>query len=185
MNVIEQKKVLRTRMVEERKQLSAASKSEYDRRICDSLKAIVQDRKCKVVHCYIPMRGEINIIKFIEFLLEEGVTVVAPKTLAKRKLKNLILQSLSKLEKGVFGTVHPAGDHEYKGEYDLIVVPGLAYDNDLYRLGYGGGYYDGFLSEHKRAKKIGICYPFQLIDKVPREDHDIQLDEVLCLDDPA
>ena len=65
------------------------------------------------------------------------------------------------------------------GKYDLIIVPGLSFDESNFRLGYGGGYYDNFMSQHLDARKIGIFYPFQKIEKVPVEAHDLKLDEVL------
>jgi 5-formyltetrahydrofolate cyclo-ligase len=65
---------------------------------------------------------------------------------------------------------------------DLLIVPLLAFDNDGYRLGYGAGYYDRYLSEH-RAKRtiraIGIAYAGQHVDKLPHEPHDEPLDAVV------
>ncbi len=88
------------------------------------------------------------------------------------------LKSLDEVENGVFGTVHMASKLEYSGDYDLIIVPGLAFDAANYRLGYGGGYYDNFLSQHV-GQKIGIGHPFQLIDSVPIEAHDVKLERSL------
>lgn len=53
--------------------------------------------------------------------------------------------------------------------YDMILVPGLAYDADGYRIGYGGGYYDSFMIQHPNTIKIGVFYPFQEVACVPRE----------------
>ena len=61
----------------------------------------------------------------------------------------------------------------------MIITPGLAFDASNYRLGYGGGYYDSFMVNHPDAWKIGICYPFQKVPKVPIEEHDLQLDKIL------
>ena len=91
----------------------------------------------------------------------------------------MVLNSLDDLEKGVFGTKHPTGENEFDGEYDLIIVPGLSFDRNNYRLGYGGGYYDNFMVNYPAAKKIGIFYPFQEIENVPSETHDMMLDEIL------
>ena len=79
----------------------------------------------------------------------------------------MVLASLNQLERGLFGTFHPIGEKEFSGEYDLIIVPGLSVDHNNYRLGYGGGYYDNFLLDHPASRKIGIFYPFQLIEKIP------------------
>ena len=80
---------------------------------------------------------------------------------------------------GIKNTLHPKNPMPYLGEFDLIVIPGLACDRNNFRLGYGGGYYDNFLMQYPSAYKLGIFYPFQLVDYVPLEEHDQQLDEIL------
>lgn len=62
-------------------------------------------------------------------------------------------------------------------EYDLVLVPLVAYDRDFYRLGYGGGYYDRFL-RHVRARRVGLAFSVQAVEQLPREPHDIPLDAV-------
>ena len=83
------------------------------------------------------------------------------------------------LENFIYVPQHPANSEEYKGDYDIILVPGLAFDHQLNRLGYGAGYYDTFLNMHPASIKIGVCYPFQVIENVPTEDHDVALDVIV------
>lgn len=174
-----QKKALRKEMLIKRAKLDVKTKSAYDLWICEKLYQLITAKNCKVVHAYLPMGKEIDIKPLIEKLLTNNITVVVPKTLPKRKLENRILTSLDAIENGVFGTQHPSNPTEYKGTYDLIIVPGLAFDENNYRLGYGGGYYDNFLINHPDAYKIGIFYPIQKIDNVPTEPHDYKLHEIL------
>lgn len=179
MDIIEVKKALRSEMLIKRAALSKDIKNNYDNSICDRLLKIVADKEARVIHVYLPMREEINIYPFIQKMLELNKTVIAPKTLPNRQLENLVLESLDKVKKGVFGTTFPASNNIYSDSIDLIVVPGLAVDLENYRLGYGGGYYDTFMSNYPKANKVGIFYPFQLIGKVPREVHDLSLNKVL------
>ncbi len=179
MNIIEQKKELRKQMLIERAQLNASFKSKYDFWICSELNKIVLECNYKTVHAYLPMGKEIDISPLIDTLLQKNITIICPKTLPKRKLENRILTSLKDIEQGVFGTTHPANPNEYKGEIDLIILPGLAFDENNYRMGYGGGYYDNFLINHPESKKVGIFYPFQKVKKVPTENHDLALDQIL------
>lgn len=175
-NIVEAKAALRKEMLSQRAFLNKVKKREYDRLVCDALWQIIEERNCQVIHAYLPMGTEINITTLLENLLVNGKTVVTPKTLPKRKLQNLVLKSLSEIEQGVFGTTHPANSFEYEGHYDLIIVPGLAFDKNNYRLGYGAGYYDNFLINQPKAFKVGIFYPFQEVEEVPREEHDVRLD---------
>lgn len=175
-----QKENLRRDMLKKRAVLDRVYKKEYDQWICQQLEKIINEDNHRVIHTYLPMGKEINIYPLIEKLLKKNITVVASKTLPRRELEHRILTSLGDLEKGVFGTSHPKNPLKYTQSYDLIIVPGLAYDEYNYRLGYGGGYYDTFMAHHRESRKIGIFYPFQKVDTIPKESHDIQLDQVIC-----
>lgn len=178
MTISDQKKTLRPKMLVKRARLNRKAKKEYDQWICDTLWHTIEEQNYKTVHCYLPMGTEINITLLIEKMLEKNITVVVPKTLPKPKMQNLVLRSFNDLEDGVFGTKHPANAEEFSGVYDLIIVPGLAFDDANYRLGYGGAYYDNFLVHHPNTPKVGIFYPCQKVENVPLEPHDIQLDEI-------
>jgi len=81
---------------------------------------------------------------------------------------------------GDFNILEPQNE-PYKGDFDLIVVPGVAFDRNGNRIGRGKGYYDRFLCRHLNVKRIGICFDFQLVDEVPAEPFDIRMDEVITL----
>lgn len=181
--VKEEKLRLRKVMFGLRNSFDKELKAAYDLTICDKLIAMVDNRKAKTIHVYLPILSEIDIYPFIRYCLDAGLRVVAPKTLPKRKLENRILYSLEHLETGIMGTKHPAEPILFNGEYDFIVVPGMAFDKYNYRLGYGGGYYDNFIVTHPEAYTLGIYYPFQQVPAVPREAHDCALSSVLFLQD--
>ena len=81
---------------------------------------------------------------------------------------------------GDFNILEPQNE-PYMGDFDLIIVPGVAFDHNGNRLGRGRGYYDRFLSHHLSVKRIGICFDFQMVDEVPSEPFDIRMDEVITL----
>ncbi len=162
----------------QRAALSAADKQRFDEGICAQLWTWVESFRPEVIHTYLPMGDEVNVRPFITRALTAGITVVAPKSLKGRKLENLILSSLEELEPGIFGTSHPAGGQVYEGVYDMFVVPGLAFDRQGNRIGYGAGYYDLFLGHQASGFKVGVCYPFQLLPELPHETHDVRMDAV-------
>ncbi|MDF0706645.1 5-formyltetrahydrofolate cyclo-ligase [Flagellimonas okinawensis] len=170
---------IRNQMLQQRERMPRSKKIIYDKWVCERLWEAVKAHQVKTLHTYLPMGSEIDITPFIEKCLEKDLVVVVPKTLSKRRFENLILTSLCDLESGVFGTRYPSGNHIFQGTYDMIVVPGLACDGEGYRLGYGGGYYDTFLANQMKAFKIGIFYPFQKKENLPKEAHDIRLDKVV------
>ena len=176
MQEVQLKKELRKEMRVIRDQLDVDLKRQYDHWIRMVLRKLILEKNCKVVHAYLPMGSEIDISPLLKELLSMDVTVIAPKTLPNRKLENLVLHGLDQVEEGVYGTTHPSSGEIYDGPIDFIIIPGLAFDDDNYRLGYGGGYYDNFLMNHPESFKAGIYYPFQKVDNVPLEPHDQSLD---------
>ncbi|MEQ9230694.1 MAG: 5-formyltetrahydrofolate cyclo-ligase [Cyclobacteriaceae bacterium] len=179
-NTIQQaKQDLREIMLEERRKLSDSARKMSEQRISNKLIALIEERSIKVVHTYLPMGKELNHIPFIDHCLQTNMIVVTSKTLKHSKLKHLILSDLNQLENGVFGTKHPKNAEEWTRTYDLIVVPGLAFDQLGNRLGYGGGYYDSFLSQHPKSIKVGVAFPFQIVYEVMVTNQDQKVDFIL------
>jgi 5-formyltetrahydrofolate cyclo-ligase len=174
-DILLEKSNLRKEMLVLRAAIPSELKEQYDLAINAQLQDWIILHQPKVVHCYLPMGAEIDITPTILFCLSKDIKIIAPKTLKQRKLENRILYSLDQVENGIWGTVHPTGEL-YEGPIDMIIVPGLAYDEHRYRLGYGGGYYDNFLVQYPEAKKIGVFYLMQKRNAVPKERHDISLD---------
>ncbi len=81
------------------------------------------------------------------------------------------------LLQGAFRIQEPQGE-PYRGDIDVAVVPGMAFDNVGYRLGRGKGYYDRFLATND-CYKIGLCFSFQRLATIPSEAHDVQMDAVV------
>lgn len=178
-DIIKEKKRLRKEMFQKRSKLLPMQKSQWDEYICEQLESIINEKDIKVVHSYLPIGSEVNIFPLIQKLLDSGIKVVCPKTLPNRVLENRVLVSLNELEEGVMKTFHPKEAEIYVGLYDFIIVPGLAFDENNYRVGYGGGYYDGFLTQQPNAMKVGVFYPVQRVDKVPTEPHDVALNMII------
>lgn len=165
--------------------MSSAEKKVQDDDICAQLIALAASRQCRVVHAFLPLPDEVDIKPALNHFLSQGITVVCPRALTHGRLEHRRLADLQQVEKGLFGTCHPRGTDEYQGTYDLIIVPGLAFDRTRQRLGYGGGYYDAFLAQHPGAYKVGIGYAFQQIEALPTTPHDVALDAVITPQTPA
>ena len=176
---MQSKKDIRTQMLQLRDAFAQEVKAKADKAICDKLMALAEIHNARVVHTYLPMGSEVDVWPAIHHLHARGVTIVTPKALRKGKTEHWVLTDVNALEEGIFGTRHPANSYMHEGDIDFFIVPGLAFSKDNYRIGYGGGYYDIFLKEHPTAYKAGVCYPFQILNEIPVEAHDVQLDEVI------
>ena len=166
-------------MIYERDHLDALGKITEETYINQELIKIASKAEISTVHTFLPIGSEINIYPFIQDCLNNDITVVVPKTLKSPQLQNLILHSLDDLKTGMFNTLSPINEVPYNGRFNLIIVPGLAYDKQFHRLGYGAGYYDHFIKNHLTTFTLGVCFSFQFIDSVPTEEHDISLNGVL------
>ena len=65
---------------------------------------------------------------------------------------------------------------------DVVIVPGIAFDRNGHRIGFGCGYYDDFLKRARQAKKIALAYDFQIVDFIPAETHDVRVDVIVTPD---
>ena len=86
------------------------------------------------------------------------------------------------LQVGAYNIQEPVGEcfNDFS-TIELVVVPGMAFDKQGHRLGRGKGYYDRLLPKLTNAYKLGVCFPYQYIEEVPTDEHDIRMDEVLTI----
>lgn len=170
------KKDLREYAKEVRKNI--VNKKEQDSKIREALfqeEAIIT---CKNVLIYVSFGDEIDTYGIIYELLKVGKNVYVPKVCGG-SLEFYHICSLSDLALGKFGIMEPTTNEKLDNYHEsCIIVPGLMFDSNLNRLGYGGGYYDHFLND-KNIFKIGLCYQELLIDFLEAEAHDVPMDLVV------
>lgn len=181
LDIIEEKSRVRELMLAKRKSIFYKEKRQYDKEICNALQKLILVKKPKVVHSYLPIKGEVDVSPLLKWLLTQQIKVVCPKVLPKRQLQNLELHHFRDFDIGPFRTIHPAGNKVYSGHIDFVIMPGLAFDSEFNRLGYGGGYYDRFLVKNPTSFKAAVMYPFQLLESVPVEEHDVKMDTLIVL----
>ena len=151
--------------------------------IADRMFFLKEFKKAKVVMAFISIPGEVNTSYIIKNCFEQGKKVVVPKV--KWKKEKMVAVELEgkdhPLESGKYGILEPVDSKTFPVEdIDLIIVPGLAFDEKLNRLGRGGGYYDKFLDQKEcKALKCGVGYDLQVIEKLPHEKHDQKMDVII------
>ena len=106
--------------------------------------------------------------------------IVIPKIIQHEIEPSVIIDFDNLVPSGKFGILEPieAMKIAYKN-IDLVLVPGIAFDKEGHRIGYGFGYYDKFLKKVPKAIKIGLCFDFQIVNKIPREEHDAPVDLIV------
>ncbi len=149
------------------------------RLVVDAVRRSDQWQRASVVALYHPLPDEVDTRPLIDEALQRGATVLLPQVVGD----DLVLRRYTgrdSLQKGAFGILEPCGppcDNEQ--DVELIIVPGMAFTTDGRRLGRGRGYYDRLLPRLSGAWRMGICWPFQIVDDIPTYEHDIRMDEVV------
>ncbi|MBW3660202.1 MAG: 5-formyltetrahydrofolate cyclo-ligase [Gemmatimonadetes bacterium] len=138
-------------------------------------------RDARSIHAYVGVGPEVATVSILERAWTEGKRVACPKVVWRPQgLTAYVVGSLQELVEGRRGLREPDPDRASVAEsrFDLVLVPGLAFDRRGGRIGYGAGFYDRFLTEVE-ALKVGLAYNLQLIDSVPVEAHDVRVDRIL------
>lgn len=142
--------------------------------ICSRLEALPEFQRAQSVLFYYPIHGEVDVRPLLEKY--QSSKVVLLPVAHRYSLELRPYAGRKDLKRGRFGIPEPQ-TRKYKGHIDLIVVPGVAFDRQLNRLGRGGGYYDRFLKKYQLTTKVAVAYDFQMVDEVPvnKRDHKVNL----------
>ena len=136
-------------------------------------------KNAKTIYGYLPYNQEVRTVPMLEQALKDGKKVAVPKVYGD-EMKFLYLDDLTKVSKGYAGIPEPIADGPVADdETALVLMPGLAFDPQGHRIGYGGGFYDKFLAAEPNQPTLALCYEFQLLPELDTEEHDIPVDTVL------
>lgn len=136
-------------------------------------------QNAKTVYGYLPYNQEVRTVPILERALQDGKRIAVPKVYGD-EMRFIYLTDFSGLEKSDYGIPEPVADGPVAEDPQaLVLMPGLAFDPQGHRIGYGGGFYDKFLMGEPNHPTVALCYDFQMLDKLETEDHDIPVDLVL------
>ena len=136
-------------------------------------------READTIYGYLPYNQEVRTVPMLERALREGKRVAVPKVYGE-EMRFIYLTDLSRVAKGYSGIPEPIADGPAADDpRALVLMPGLAFDRQGHRIGYGGGFYDKFLAREPEHPTIALCYDFQLLPELETEEFDIPVDTVL------
>lgn len=132
------------------------------------------------IFVYVSYNREVITDGIIQESLKDGKSVYVPRINNENVMEFYRIFSMKDdLKPGRFGILEPVGcclDDSRKG---LMIMPGLAFDRDFHRIGYGGGYYDRYLERENCLVKVALAFEFQIIDEVPHDEFDISPDMII------
>lgn len=136
-------------------------------------------QQAKSIYGYLPYNQEVRTVPMLRQAQLDGKRVAVPKVYGDT-MKFLWLDDLTAIAPGYCQIPEPVADSpEADDETALVLMPGLAFDPDGHRLGYGGGFYDRFLAEQPQHPTLALCYDFQMFDHLNTDAHDIPVDAVI------
>jgi len=171
---------IRQELLARRSALSASAKNNLSLKIQKRLLAHLEGEglSCQAVGLYSPIRNEVETSLLFDSFCQKGVKVFYPKADPQKKtLQFLRVEELSSLEEGAYKIPEPSSKEEAE-KLSLLVLPGVSFDEERYRLGYGAGFYDCYLSKTSPFK-VGVAFDFQVCSRLPREGQDISCDLVV------
>lgn len=130
---------------------------------------------------YQPIGREMPVERLVAAALAAGKRLVLPRCEPKRVMHGRLWDGRPEsLERSKFGILEPLATAPVvrPAELDLVVIPGVGFDREGYRLGWGGGFYDRYLPGVQGAK-VGLAFSVQIVEQLPREAHDVRLDGVV------
>lgn len=175
------KKELRKHIKSQLLGYSAEQLASFSHTLCETLKNSSQIIDSDCIMAFYPLWDEIDIKPFISHALSCNKTILLPEVTDGENMQLRQLTPNAPMTLGALGTSVPEGEvFTNYNAIDSVIVPGVAFDKQGNRMGRGKGYYDRFLPLMENAYKIGVCFPFQLLQEtMPHEEHDIKMDEVI------
>ncbi|MFH0948823.1 MAG: 5-formyltetrahydrofolate cyclo-ligase [Elusimicrobiota bacterium] len=199
-----QKDRIRKKIIKIRKSVDSKTVASNSRKILIKLFRMKEFRQAKKVMFYSSFGNEVDTRWMIEKSLKFGKQVFLPKVI-EDKIVPIQIENLKNLVRGKFGIYEPQttfrqGDPATTSNFelrtsnffDVVIVPGVAFDKNCNRLGFGGGYFDRFLKMQKAINpalpkgffrkgwlKIGLAHSFQIVQKIPVSKKDVPMDFVI------
>ncbi|MHA7734380.1 5-formyltetrahydrofolate cyclo-ligase [Nitrosopumilus sp. S6] len=175
-----EKKSLRNLLLEKRDGTSFDLMKIASEKISKKLKKIKVFRDAQKIGAYYPIGSEILTQDIIQELLSNGKEVFLPRV-SGEQMDFKKISDFSSLEKGSFDIMEPKIEYKTENNLDVVLVPTVGITPKGVRLGYGHGFYDKFLANHKIAT-ISLTLEKQVVKSIPKSDHDILIDWIVTED---
>ena len=136
-------------------------------------------QNAKTFYGYLPYNQEVRTVPMLEQAIRDGKRVAGPKCYGDT-MKFIYMDDLSQVAPGYAGIPEPIADEPVADDPTaLVLMPGMAFDPQGHRIGYGGGFYDKFLALEPDHPTLALCYDFQMLPHLETEEYDIPVDCVL------
>lgn len=173
------KKTLRAEIRAKKRAMTAQEIEEKSAALAKAFYETPEYKEAKTIYGYLPYNQEVRTTRMLSHALADGKRVAVAKVYGDT-MKFILLSDLTQVAKGYAGIPEPVADGPVAADPTaLVLMPGLAFDPEGHRLGYGGGFYDKFLAAEPDHPTLALCYDFQMLPHLDTESYDIPVDRVL------
>lgn len=173
------KNALRKQIREQKRAMTEEQIVSASQRLGELFVASEAYRSARTIYGYLPYNQEVRTVPMLEQAIKDGKRVAVPKVFGD-EMKFIYLDDFSRVEKGYAGIPEPVDDGPVADDPTaLVLMPGLAFDAQGHRIGYGGGFYDKFLANEPSHPTLALCYAFQMVEHLETEAFDVPVDCVI------
>ena len=173
------KKALRASIRQQKRAMTEAEIIEKSKKLGQLLLESDLYQNAATFYGYLPYNQEVRTVPMLEQAIRDGKRVAVPKCYGDT-MKFIYLDDLSQVAPGYAGIPEPIADGPVADDPTaLVLMPGMAFDPQGHRIGYGGGFYDKFLAQEPDHPTLALCYDFQMLPHLETEKFDIPVDCVL------
>ncbi len=181
---METKEQIRKRIIQVRNQMPGAEVSEKSSIIAEKVLKTPEYEEADNILLYADYRHEVMTREIFDDALLLKKKVYFPKCSEDGSMEFYQVISVKQLESGYKGIKEPVVEEAYHFCFDgredtLIIVPGVAFDMQGYRVGYGKGFYDRFLQDKRQMTVMGLCFAGQIVEEIPHDRYDIRMDKIV------
>lgn len=169
------KKQLRKNLLDLRKSISSEEVKNRSDIIVNKIRLSKEYNDSKIIGLYSPIKNEVDLLE----LFNDNKIICLPRVCGD-KMDFYIVNSINDLHLGAFNVLEPNYDLELidKNKMDIIYTPCVGMSIDLYRIGYGKGFYDKYLRDYN-GLKIAVCYSFQIVEEKFNDEYDVRMDKII------
>ena len=173
------KKELRSMIRQRKRAMTETEILEKSRLLMELFCASDAYRDADAIYGYLPYNQEVRTTPMLQKALDDGKRVAVPKIFGD-EMKFIWLEDLDRVAPGYSKIPEPLEDGPIADDPSaLVLMPGMAFDPQGHRIGYGGGFYDRFLEQEPEHPTLALCYDFQMLPHLDTEQHDIPVDTVI------
>lgn len=173
------KKALRQQIREKKRAMTQQQILDASARLCEKFCCTKQYQDAMTVYGYLPYNQEVRTVPILQRAMADGKRIAVPKVYGD-EMRFIYIDGFDELANSDMGIPEPIADDPVANDLNaLVLMPGLAFDAQGHRIGYGGGFYDKFLATEPNHPTVALCYDFQMLPQLETETFDIPVDLVL------